>query len=278
GGEPTLYPQFAEVARILKRKRRFAITCTNGTRLHQFSDVIDENPFLTFLISLDGIESVNDRIRGKGVYQKVTQNIRRIKSEMKNPPYIGVQFTVGDRNVSSLLHFCEEMEDLGVDWVLLNPTWFVSSQQGQAYKTVMEKEFGVSPTSHEGYMHNQNFDHRIFQEQVGMVLKRKWRMQISSYLKTEEEIKNFYERPGQPVSNSFCYKQWMRMDISPSGDVHACSLYPDYKIGDLKTASVPDVWNSQASTDFRNFRIKNVLPICSNCSAIYLYDSKRKYL
>jgi pyruvate-formate lyase-activating enzyme len=86
GGEPLLYSNFDKLARALKEHRCFAITCTNGTLLHRYKDVSADNPYLTYLVSLDGLRRENDRIRGRGVYDRVTKNIKLIKS-LRNPPY-----------------------------------------------------------------------------------------------------------------------------------------------------------------------------------------------
>ncbi len=56
-------------------------------------DVLADNPYATFLISLDGLPEQNDRLRGQGVYQKVIENIRLLK-RLRRPPYIGIQFTI----------------------------------------------------------------------------------------------------------------------------------------------------------------------------------------
>ena len=98
-GEPLLYSNFERLARALKDARCFAITCTNGTSLHRFKDVSAGNPYLTYLVSLDGLRRENDRLRGRGVYDRVTKNIKLIKA-LKNPPYVGIQFTVRPENVS----------------------------------------------------------------------------------------------------------------------------------------------------------------------------------
>ena len=52
GGEPLLYSRFGELAQLLRRTKSFAITCTNGMMLDRFD--LSDNPYLTFLISLDG--------------------------------------------------------------------------------------------------------------------------------------------------------------------------------------------------------------------------------
>jgi sulfatase maturation enzyme AslB (radical SAM superfamily) len=98
GGEPLLYSRFGDVSALLKSHRCFAITCTNGTDLDRFQDVAANNPFITYLISLDGPPDQNDGLRGAGIYAKVSANIEKLRS-MRRPPYVGVQFTIRPENV-----------------------------------------------------------------------------------------------------------------------------------------------------------------------------------
>ena len=62
GGEPLLYSRFADLARLLRDRRSFAITCTNGLFAERMRESSDGNPYLTYLISLDGLEAENDSI------------------------------------------------------------------------------------------------------------------------------------------------------------------------------------------------------------------------
>lgn len=151
GGEPLLYSHFRELAAQLKAHHCFATVCTNGLLLHRFLDVIEENPYLTFLISLDGREAENDALRGAGVYRRVLANIERLQA-LHRPPYIGISFTVRPENLAVMYDFCREMEALKVDWVLLNANWFLSEEQGWAYERFMETHFHIRPSAHLGYV------------------------------------------------------------------------------------------------------------------------------
>lgn len=76
GGEPTLRPDL--ICRIMEEApvRRFMIQ-TNGLLLHRLPpDIV--NRFETILISIDGDRSLTDAMRGKGVYNRVMENIHHI--------------------------------------------------------------------------------------------------------------------------------------------------------------------------------------------------------
>jgi MoaA/NifB/PqqE/SkfB family radical SAM enzyme len=277
GGEPLLYSRFRDLADLLKANRCFAITCTNGLTLDRFIDAVDGNPYLTFLISLDGLEAENDRLRGKGVYQKVTENISRLKS-LKRPPYIGVEFTIRPENVAVMHDFCKRMASFGVDWILLNPCWFVSEEQAREYEKFMMKHFNLMPKTHLGYLMPYELDKEKFIDQMNRINSEKWPIQISCYLQKPEDIHTYVDKPQVPPGNSFCYRQWSRMDITPEGEATPCILYPDLTIGSLHEKGVMEIWNSPAFAGFRQFRREEILPICAKCNGLYLHDAKRKFL
>jgi radical SAM protein with 4Fe4S-binding SPASM domain len=277
GGEPLLYSRFSDLASLLRRKRCFAITCTNGLLLDRFENALADNPYLTFLISLDGPEEQNDALRGRGVYRKVTRNIERLKA-LTRPPYIGIEFTIRPENVGTMYDFCKDMVMRGVDWILLNPCWFVSEEQAREYERFMQKHFNIIPKTHLGYLMPYELDKEEFVRQVQKINSERWPIQISCYLQKPEHIHTYVDTPQIPPGNSFCYRQWSRIDITPDGDVTPCILYPDLIVGNLNHQSVMEVWNSPAFARFRQLRRKEVLPVCAKCNALYLHDSKRKYI
>jgi len=277
GGEPLLYSRFRDLSIALQKAGRVAITCTNGMLLDRYLDVSSGNPYLTYLISLDGLAPQNDQLRGRGVYRRVTENIRRLKA-VKKPPYIAAQFTIRPENVGVMHDFCQEMVDIGVDWILLNLCWFITESQARAYEDFMRTHFGISPVSHLGYLLPYELDKDEFVRQYRRIQNRTWPIQISCYLKNPEDIYAFVDTPDVPPGNNFCYKQWIRMDITPDGTVSPCILYPDILVGDLRSQSVGDVWNSGAAAKFRQVRRKECLPVCSKCDVLYLYDAGRRAL
>ncbi len=277
GGEPLLYSRFGELAALLRTTKCFAIVCTNGLLLDRFHDALTNNPYLTFLISLDGLEEQNDLLRGRGVYRTVTRNIERLKA-LKRPPYIGIEFTIRPENVGTMYEFCRDMVARGVDWILLNPCWFVSQEQAREYESFMQKHFDITPTTHRGYLMPYDLDKEEFIRQVEKINSESWPIQVSCYLQKPEDIHTYIDTPQIPPGNSFCYRQWSRMDITPDGDVTPCILYPDLMVGNLQRQGVTEIWNSPAFAGFRQLRRREVLPVCAKCNALYLHDSKRKYI
>jgi MoaA/NifB/PqqE/SkfB family radical SAM enzyme len=277
GGEPFLYPHIEALLGLLKESRCHASFCTNGTLLFMYENALADNPYISLLISLDGLQTENDGIRGSGIYAKVVKNITDLQKK-KTKIYTGIQFTIQPENVHRMYAFCEEMEKLGVDWVLFNLCWALSQEQADQYTSTLRTVFGVTPKSQEGVLYKNTFDEEIFTRQLDKIHGKKWHIQISCYLKNSREITTFVNSKKIPCSNSVCFKQWIRMDILPNGDVTPCILFPDLIFGNILKKSVEELWNGPEFKKFRNHIRRAPLSICSRCNGLYLYNPDRLYL
>jgi radical SAM protein with 4Fe4S-binding SPASM domain len=277
GGEPLLYSRFAALAALLRRHRCFAYVCTNGLLVRKRLAEIQDNPYLVFYISVDGPREVNDRLRGNGAYDLAVDGIRALKG-MRSKPYVGVQFTLQPENVHTLHRTCAEMISLGVDWILINLQWFLTPEQATAYEAVLQSEYGIMPKSHRGFLLPYDLDKEEFVEQCRRIRAERWPIQISSYLREPVHIYDYIDHPEANPYNQFCYKEWMRMDVLPDGRVTPCIQYPDITFGSLRESSVMAIWNGEPFARFRKRISERLLPVCSRCYCLYLYDAHRKIL
>lgn len=101
GGEPTLHPDLAWGISRAKELRYSSVTVdTNGFLFHDFFDHVspEQLDFLSF--SLDGpSSSVNDPIRGQGVFDVCTANLRQAVARGFN---VSLIYTVSRRNIEHL--------------------------------------------------------------------------------------------------------------------------------------------------------------------------------
>ncbi len=112
GGEPFLHPQFFKILSLCE-KYNFAVNIvTNGTFLND-NNIKKLSKFknLAILISLEGIGEVNDKIRGKGVFQKVNHAINKLKEK---GIHIEISTTLNAENVKFYKKMVEYSQDLDV--------------------------------------------------------------------------------------------------------------------------------------------------------------------
>lgn len=112
GGEPTMHPDLAGIIRAAKSMRYHVTVDSNGFLFHDFLERVspDELDYLSF--SLDGPDpSVNDPIRGKGVFDTCTTNIRKAVDKGFHTSLI---YTVSGMNIVHLHRMPELVRDLGI--------------------------------------------------------------------------------------------------------------------------------------------------------------------
>ena len=113
GGEPTMHKDLPEAVRHAK-KRGFSVTVdSNGFLFHDLLLRVspEELDFLSF--SLDGPDrEVNDPIRGHGVFEVCTANIRRAVAKGFRTSLI---YTVSRKNIEHLERMLPLVQELGVD-------------------------------------------------------------------------------------------------------------------------------------------------------------------
>ncbi|MFA4850473.1 MAG: TIGR04084 family radical SAM/SPASM domain-containing protein [Methanoregula sp.] len=114
GGEPLMRADLID--RIVRESpvQRFMIQ-TNGMLLDRLEPEI-VNRFSTILVSLDGGEALTDSNRGTGVYQKVMENIRRIRKNGYTGELIARMAVTERTNIAEAVH-----------WLSNNPDYSFSS-------------------------------------------------------------------------------------------------------------------------------------------------------
>ncbi|MCF8061551.1 MAG: 12,18-didecarboxysiroheme deacetylase [Deltaproteobacteria bacterium] len=101
GGEPLVRPDLVSLARYAVKKGMRAVISTNGTLIDEETAGRLHDVGLSYVgVSLDGMEEVNDRFRGKkGAFRDAMNGIRNCrKAGLK----VGLRFTVNRMNVNEV--------------------------------------------------------------------------------------------------------------------------------------------------------------------------------
>ncbi len=112
GGEPTLHPDLAEIIRFAKSSG-FAVTVdSNGFLFHDLLEKSDPGHLDYLSFSLDGPDpQINDPIRGEGVFDVCSENLRKAVAKGFN---VSLIYTVSNRNIDHLHRMVPLLADWGV--------------------------------------------------------------------------------------------------------------------------------------------------------------------
>ncbi|MBL7130155.1 MAG: radical SAM protein [Candidatus Omnitrophica bacterium] len=241
GGEPLLRRDFFEIVEFATTNSiRDVDIITNGTL---FDDYIIKkllNLRLNHItISLDGLRETNDKIRGKGVFEKVVSNIDKLKHYKSKYgfsfPTLGINFTILDDNIDDLLPMIEFARGSGLNAILLQPVLFSNIKMYEKKRNVLWPS-----------------ENSIFK------LKKTTKKIIS----LKNTLKDFvictdtdilkalsgYFMGKRPKINFGCYEAIKRIAINSEGKLWSCmGVY-----GDLKKKSLKENWCSSEAEKIRN--------------------------
>ncbi len=114
GGEPLLHNDLGRLIAYIDSKGIVVALVTNG----QFPDRIRKIPEIALLdnicFSLDGAREGNDRIRGKGTFDKVVESIRTVKEVHQTP--IRINSTISKYTVHDIDFMAEFVKENRVEW------------------------------------------------------------------------------------------------------------------------------------------------------------------
>lgn len=79
GGEPTLHPDFPAISRAAVQRGLHVSINTNGLYSVRVREQIADADISLFMVSVDGLRSANDRVRGAGVFDRVVSTIRWLR-------------------------------------------------------------------------------------------------------------------------------------------------------------------------------------------------------
>ncbi|MFT0137232.1 radical SAM protein [Alcanivoracaceae bacterium MT1] len=232
GGEPLVYQGYSEILKYAKEKGATTGMISNGTllskrKIEELDGILDH-----LQISLDGAtEEVNDRIRGKGVFRKVVQNLNLLRETNIR---IGLNVVVMKSNANNLKENLHKLikEELGGMNIDIDLSSFVSEGRG------IDLKEDIEPT---------HFSSTISYTAEHFIKEDEWMPTPS------------YPRRNCGYGNT--------IDIYPNGDVSPC-LTPRFIRGNLLKEGISTVFNS---IDIEhNESMVDRLPECKSCDLRYI--------
>jgi len=237
GGEPLVSSCFDEIITELKQNDFKTEIVTNGVLIDKHKKTIQDVD--TVYLSLDGTRGVHDKIRGKGVFDKVKENIKSI-----NHPNITVMSVITPELISVLPRFLEELESFNIKRLYLQDMIGLNREEIAQYKAWMKDKFGIDAKDIDSWINDDLF-------------------------KIENiETKNYsYEIEHKKHNNEgYCNSPFNHAHIAWNGNVLYCTDFYDFSAGNVKKDNLKAIVNNEKSEKFREEIRKNHCPTCRHCS------------
>lgn len=233
GGEPFLREDIEDIASRLQRKARRIVISTNGYFTEKIVSLAKRHPDLGFRISLEGLPSVNDELRGtKGGFNHGLRTLLELKKLGVRD--IGFGTTVSGRNADDLLRLYELARRLKVEFATAavhNSYYFHKSDN-----VIQDKEKVVS----------------CFRSLVADQLKG-WRIKNWFRAYFNQGLIGYVQGRPRPLP---CGAGTQVFFLDPFGEILPCNGMEErlwmQSMGNLRNQTFREIWDSPRAEEVRN--------------------------
>lgn len=229
GGEPFIREDLKEIVRELYKKSDRIVISTNGFFTDRIVDLCKEFPQIGIRISIEGLESTNNEIRGlKDGFNKGYTTLKTlVDMGMKD---VGFGMTVQDKNAPDLVPLYELSDEMGMEFAtasLHNSFYFVEA------KNIIKDRPMVA----------ENFE-KLINEMLNSNSPKKW---FRAYFNHGLINYIYGQKRLLPCDMSFD-----TFFIDPYGDVMPCNGTKDKEVmGNLNEQNWDELWNSEQADRVR---------------------------
>jgi MoaA/NifB/PqqE/SkfB family radical SAM enzyme len=275
GGEPFLYPGIIELLEYLRAKNLTFSIDTNGTLLGKYAADLARIGDVEMTVSVDGPEEIHDYVRGmKGSFRQIAEaleKLRECEQATGSSAALSICFTISQYSYRGLGGMPDVARQLRIPTILIVPYYWFPDAVGKQYAAEL-RGLGCEAFSWRGFHHDESgVDREEFLRQLRQFKTTLGDVQVFPYLElSEEQFGVWFGDATTPVGPPECWIVDDLIDIQPNGDANFCVDFPDYVIGNVKTASIQEIWNGEKAQRFRELRRRQPLAICHRCGAKYM--------
>jgi MoaA/NifB/PqqE/SkfB family radical SAM enzyme len=282
GGEVFMLPWILELIEYIHDKGMFISIDTNGTLLEQYATEIVRIGKIHLTVSVDGPEAVHDEVRGlPGTFQKLKAGVARLtelEATGENKISRSICFTISQYNYRSLGVMPDVARSLGLGSIAIVPYYYFPEAVGRQYEQELRSLVCQAYTWIGFHHENSGVDFAEFQRQLHQYQASLGEVYSYPYLPLDEEqFRTWFADPLAQVGPVHCQNIEKLIDIQPDGSANFCVDFIDYSIGNVKEASVEQIWNGDRAGQFREYRRKNPLAVCYRCGAKFMSQNWSEY-
>ena len=251
GGEPLLFPEFRTISEYLSDNGFALGMVTNGVFLHKYAELI-KTRFKKVYISLDGPPNLHDAIRGPGVFEKVSENIKLIQG---GKPQIILMTVLTKELLRRIDELPKAFEPLNPDAVLLQDLIYINSQEVGDYCDWLKRSFSMVAEDIFSWESEPPKNYTALLERAFGKLKN-----------TGTTLPYLHVSHGEKAKRTFCLSPFRHIHIAWNGNVLYCTDHYDFSAGNVKNNDLMDIFNNDLSEKFRKEILNGNCATCRHCS------------
>lgn len=278
-----LYPGITELIAEAARLGLPPTIATNGTGVADEAGRLVEAPLALLQLSIDGASAASHNAArpspggARDNFADVVRACERVARERKRRggrlPLIVTLTTISRRNSDELCAIYERFHRLA-DLCVFYLSWWIDRASADAHAEDFEARFGERPSRHYGWVGDWHDLHtgRLAGELRRLRSLAKARgtpAYVMPDLESEADIHRYYSDHSEAFGFDQCISVFQNVEIDSDGSLVSCRDYSDYRIGNVKTHTVTELWNSRRYREFRaSMERDGLMRVCRRCCGL----------
>lgn len=238
GGEPLVSSYFDEIITALHQKSFKTEIITNGVLIDEHLKTI-QNCVDRVYVSLDGTREVHNSIRGEGVFEKVTENLKKLKHNN-----VTVMSVITPQLINGLDEFLTELDSIGIKQLYLQDMIGFTADEIQEYKSWLNSVFDITAHDIDSWRNDNLF-----------------KTENIAFGNHSYEIEHKKHN-----KDGHCHSPFNHAHIAWNGNVLYCTDFYDFSAGNVKEDSLINIFNNEKSERYRAEIQAGNCPTCNHCS------------
>jgi radical SAM protein with 4Fe4S-binding SPASM domain len=286
GGEPMLYEGTLPIIKGAASLGLPTSIATNGSRVAARAEELVEAPLFLLQMSIDGhTAETHNRARpaagNADNFADINKALAAVRQAREargtNLPLIASLTTISKENYRHLIDIYETFRDR-VDLAVFYLSWWIDEDSAKAHDQDFGRRFGFKPQCPWGWLGDwRPDDYHELNRQLNLLQERSqpWSappvVLIPSIL-GEENLRTYYTNHEERFGYNQCVSIFQVVEIDSNGDLSPCRDYHDYVVGNIKTNTISELWNSERYKAFRrSLATEGLMPVCSRCCGLMGY-------
>jgi MoaA/NifB/PqqE/SkfB family radical SAM enzyme len=278
GGEPFLVPGIIALLEHIHGLGLYISIDSNGSRLAKFAADLIRLSNIHVTVSVDGPEAIHDAVRGvRGSFQQLARGLARLAELDGGKPRRvsrSICFTISPWSVAGLGEMPAVARRLGVDSISIVPYYYMPAAMGERWEREIRETLGCEAFSWRGFHHEDSgVDPEVFAAQHRRYVESLQDLHDYPYMPlTADEYRTWFTDPIAPVGRPGCANVERLIDIQPTGEANFCVDFPDAGLGNVRHATIAEIWNGERARRFRERRRQGPLGACHRCGARHMAE------
>ena len=251
GGEPLVFLHFREISEYIRMNGFELGLITNGVFIDKYVDILKQD-FKKIYISVDGPQEIHDKIRGRGVFERVRNNVQLLKGGNAE---IVIMTVLTEELLKNIDNIPDAFEQFAPSKVLLQDLIFMSESEITDYAAWLKKNFKKTAKDIYAWRSTSPENYEKLKQAA---------------FKKLDAVPCCYEfihmKHGEKAAQKLCLSPFRHIHIAWNGNVLYCTDYYDFSAGNVREDGVIDIFNNELSEKFRHEIFNGNCAACHHCS------------